>query len=123
VQKRKKIDRGSILAAVVAASGLKVTDIAKKAGYSRSSYYKHIEDPDLQFHILLKYGKALNYDFRKDIEDMPDYQVEEPTSLQNPTNLQEALKALRILNDRYIDLLERYTLLLEENFRKLLNKK
>ena len=49
-----------------------------KAGYTRSSYYKHIRDPDLPYHILAGYGKAIEHDFTEELPEMPQYMIEEP---------------------------------------------
>lgn len=118
-KKRSKSDRGQILAAAVEASGLKKEDIARKAGYSRSAYYKHIDSPDLEFSILIAYGKALHYDFTDEFPEMPKYLLEEPDEIYGkPKSLDDALKLLEQWKNKYLELLEKYKLLMEEKMRK-----
>ncbi|MBI5370595.1 MAG: helix-turn-helix domain-containing protein [Sphingobacteriales bacterium] len=116
---RHKPNRGQILATVVEASGLKKEEVAKKAGYSRSAYYKHIENPELDFSILIAYGKALRYDFTEDIPGMPRYLLEDAGELYgNPENLEEARKILSQLKNKYLELLEKYNRLIEEKWKE-----
>ena len=52
-QKRTKLNRGQVLATAVEGTGLNKEEVALKAGYSRSRYYKHIENPKLEFNIII----------------------------------------------------------------------
>lgn len=113
--KRTKLDRGQILAAVVEASGLKKEEIAMRAGYSRSAYYKHVENPNLDYHILMAYGKAMNHDFTEEFPDMPRYEIEDPETIyiRVPKTLDEAVQQRDFWRNKYYELLERYTGLIE----------
>jgi hypothetical protein len=117
--KRTTKHRGEILQAVVDNSGLSVTAVAERTGYSRSTYYYHILDPDLPFEILQKYGKALNYDFTADFPDMSKHILEEDEKKYvKPTSLEQAVRQLEILREKYFVLLEKYQQLLEEKLKK-----
>ncbi|HWC52057.1 MAG TPA: helix-turn-helix transcriptional regulator [Chitinophagaceae bacterium] len=117
--RRTKLNHGQVLAAAVEATGLNKEDVARKAGYSRSAYYKHIENPDLDFHILIAYGKAINHDFTNEFPEMPKYLLEEPDEIYGkPATLEEALKLLAQWKDKYLDLLEKYKALMEEKMAK-----
>lgn len=113
--KRTKLDRGQILAAVVEASGLKKEEIAMRAGYSRSAYYKHVENPNLDYHILMAYGKAMNHDFTEEFPDKPRYEIEDPETIyiRVPKTLDEAVQQRDFWRNKYYELLERYTGLIE----------
>lgn len=113
--KRTKLDRGQILAAVVEASGLKKEEIAMRAGYSRSAYYKHVENPNLDYHILMAYGKAMNHDFTEEFPDMPRYEIEDPETIyiRPPKTVDEAVQQRDFWRNKYYELLERYTGLIE----------
>src|SRR6185436_21189543 len=76
-----RLHRGQVLAIAVERSGMGKEEAAKKAGYSRSAYYKHIENPDLSYYILIDYGKAIRHDFTEEFPDMPKYLVEEPEEI------------------------------------------
>ncbi|MBI3138035.1 MAG: helix-turn-helix domain-containing protein [Sphingobacteriales bacterium] len=116
---RHKLNRGQILATAVEASGLKKEEAARKAGYSRSAYYKHIDSPDLDFSILIAYGKALRYDFTDDIPDMPRYLLEDPDEIYGtPENMTEAMLIISQLKNKYLELLEKYNRLIEEKWKE-----
>ncbi len=114
-----KLNRGQILAAVAELSGRKKEEIAKKAGYSRSAYYKHIEDPELDFSILIAYGKALRHDFTDDIPGMPGYLLEEVGAIYGePENMEEARQLISKLKNKCLELLEKYNRLIEEKWKE-----
>jgi hypothetical protein len=107
---KKSVHRGDILKNAIKNRGIAVKVAASKAGYSRSSYYKHIEQENLSLHILIQYGRNLEIDFSKDI---PEINSIDYTETGNPTTLKEALKQIEILKDKYYLLLEKYNKLLE----------
>jgi hypothetical protein len=112
---RKNIHRGQVLAAAILASKYKMKDAARRAGYSRSALYKQIEKPDLAFHVLMKYGVAIGYDFSDEIPRMPIYSLEDPDALyREPDTLEEALRLLSDWRHRYLELLEKYNAVLEK---------
>jgi|SRR5690606_17389506 len=118
--KRTKLNRGQILAAVVEASGLSKEEAAARAGYSRSAYYKHIENPNLQYHILMAYGRAIRHDFTEEFPDMPKYELEDPKVFygQTPATFEEAIRELEILRTKYMKLLEQYNEMILENMNR-----
>jgi hypothetical protein len=117
--KRTTKHRGEILQAVIESSGYSIVAAAERAGYSRSSYYYHIMDPDLSFEILQKYGKAINYDFRNDFPDMSQHVLEEDDAKYiKPTNLEQAIREIDRWREKYFELLEKYGQLLEEKLKK-----
>jgi hypothetical protein len=114
-KKKTKLNRGQVLAAIVEASGLGKEEVANKAGYTRSAYYKHIENPNLDYHILMVYGKAIRHDFTEEFPDMPRYMMEEPDEVYGkPKTLEEAMKLMDIWKNKYLELLEKYHRLIEE---------
>ena len=93
--------------------------MAVKAKYSRSSYYKHIADPELDFHILAAYGKAIGHDFTEEFPEMPKYILEDPEETYSKTITPEELTRQRDhWKDKYLDLLEKYNRLIEERMEK-----
>ena len=118
-KKKTKLNRGQILAAAVEASGLGKEEAAKKAGYTRSAYYKHIENPNLDDHILIAYGKAIKYDFTEEFPDMPKYMMEEPEEAYGkPKTIDEAGKIIELWKNKYLELLEKYNRMIEERMGK-----
>lgn len=113
--KKTKLNRGQVLETAVKASGLGKEEAARRAGYSRAAYYKHIIDPDLDYHILMAYGKAIKYDFTDEFPDMPKYLLSEPEEAYGkPQTLEEANKMLEQWKNKYLELLEKYNRLMEE---------
>ncbi|RXK83475.1 hypothetical protein [Filimonas effusa] len=110
--KNNKIDRGALLSSAVTATGINKEDIARRAGYSRAGYYKHIKDPNLPYHILMAYGKVINRDFTDEFPDMPKYLFDSINAKQ-PT-LTEALQQIENWKMKYLDLLEKYNRIIED---------
>lgn len=112
-----------MLSSVVESTRINKEKVAVKAGYSRSSYYKHISNPDLDFHILTAYGKAIQYDFTEQFPDMPKYMVYDPEeNYDAPKSLDDALKQRDSWKDKYYDLLEKYNSMMEEKLQELKKK-
>jgi AcrR family transcriptional regulator len=104
-------DRGQELAIAAQRDPRKIEEIAKKAGYSRSAFYKHIKDPNLAYHILTDWGKALGIDFTILFPDMPKYMILQDPEVMlyaKPTNMDEANQLLDICREKYVRLIEDY---------------
>ena len=106
-----KPDRGRLLAIAVEGTGLNKEDVAAKAGYSRSAYYKHIENPNLDDHILIAYGRAMNYDFTEHLPELPKYLKQDGDSANSNAEL---LRQRDYWKDKYVELLEKYNKMIEE---------
>lgn len=105
--------------AAVEATGLNKEKVAVKAGYSRSSYYKHIENADLDYYILMAYGKAIKHDFTEELPEMPKYLLEDPEEIYTkPVSIDEAIRQRDQWKDKYLELLEKYNKLIEEKIEK-----
>lgn len=116
---KKHIHRGQLLETAVKASRMNKEYVAKKAGYSRASYYKHIEVRDLPYHILAAYGKIIRHDFTEELPEMPRYLVEEPEEQFGKTpTLKEALRQRDHWKEKYYELMEKYNKLIEEKMKK-----
>ena len=104
-------DRGQELAIAAHRDPRKIEEIAKKAGYSRSAFYKHIKDPNLAYHILTDWGKALGIDFTFQFPDMPKYMILQDPEVMlygKPTNMDEANQLLDLCREKYVRLIEDY---------------
>jgi hypothetical protein len=113
------IHRGHILKDAVEATRFKKEEIAAKAGYTRSSYYKHIQDAELPYHILASYGKALKIDFTDELPEMPKYIIEEQDTVYTQgMTIGDLQKQIEYWKDKYIELLEKYNKLIEEKRSK-----
>lgn len=110
--------RGEVLQAAVSSSGLSITKVVKRAGYSRSSYYIHITDPKLAFDILREYGKALKHDFSTDFPEMGKLEFhDDDDDFGEPDTVEKALKQRNSWRDKYYNLLEKYNKMLEDKMK------
>ena len=112
--KEKHTHRGEVLKAAVRKVSFKITLLTKRMGISRGTYYNHIEDPNLSFELLERYGKIIKYDFTADFPEMQKYAMEE--SVENygaPTTFEEAVSQMNYYKEKYFQLLEKYTSLIE----------
>ncbi|RYE51191.1 MAG: hypothetical protein EOP48_18570 [Sphingobacteriales bacterium] len=116
MKKQNNLHRGELLKNVISKSDLNITTITKRAGYNRSSYYNHILLADLSYVILEKYGKAMGYDFSKILPEMRSYiSFEEPEgSYGEPFTIENVIKQRDTWKDKYLQLLEKYNVLIEE---------
>lgn len=107
--------RGEIVEKVARSSGIAISEIAKKMKYERTAPYQHFKKKDLDYGIILSYGKVLKHDFSKEIPEIVDFisTVSEPLEDYNTLSLSEALKQRDNWRDKYLTLLEKYTELLE----------
>lgn len=69
----KSVHIGAELFEVAKRHKLTITEIAKRAGYGQSMFYKHVKQEDLSFSILKKYADSMNYDFKAEIPDFTKY--------------------------------------------------
>jgi hypothetical protein len=108
-KKLSSLHRGQLLQDAVKASRIKKEEVAARAGYQRTSYYKHIREPELPYHILTAYGKAIKHDFTEYLPDMPRYMIEEAEAPYNqPADMEEARRIIDHWKTKYIELLERF---------------
>jgi hypothetical protein len=113
--KPQKPHKGKVLAAAVAATRRNKQEVAKKAGYSRSAYYKHVEMEDLDDSILIAYGRVINHDFTLELPQMPKYLVDDPVEKYGkPKTYEEAMQLAEMWKDKYVDLLEIHNKLLRK---------
>ncbi|WP_439505021.1 helix-turn-helix domain-containing protein [Sediminibacterium sp.] len=114
---RVKIDRGQLLRDSVESSGISVTKLVKKIGISRSTYYNHISNPELPLDLLLKYGNALHINFNDFLSDLFVESTKESQGLYfentNPNNFEEAIAQAQFWRNKYLELSEKYQLVLE----------
>ena len=111
--------RGEILKSIFKANKFNVTSIARKMNVDRGTVYRHFDDANLSIDYLIKYGKAMNYDFSKYFpellnivkEDLDQYDKQQKT-------YSDLEKQLQIWKDKYIQLLEQYNELLLEKKSK-----
>ena len=116
---KKNTHRGQLLKRLVADNGISISKLVKKVGISRSSFYNHIEDPDLSVDILLKYGQVLHVNILEMITPKSGQIMADAISYypleEEPKDLREANLIIQSLRNKYTALLEKYNLLVENH--------
>lgn len=115
--RKKNIDRGKYLQRIVEETGIPIVALVKRVGYKdRASYYAHIAKPNLPLDILFAYARVLKYDISEDFPEAGPFMAEELQTEygKKPKNLKEALELIDKMKDRYAELLEKHTRLLEQ---------
>lgn len=105
--------RGLSLYRAVTLSIEKNSDIAMRAGYQPNTMYGHFRNPELSDAILVKYGKAIPFDFSIEYPELAPYFK---ASLTETNKSYEELKLqLEDVQQRYTSLLEVHNDLLKQH--------
>lgn len=111
------LHHGEIIEKVVRREGPSLTDLAKLMNVNRRSIYNWFMQRRLKPEIILRIGRAMKHDFSVDFPELfkpEDFKDEIPMKAEMEHNLDG-------WKEKYIDLLERYNLLLE--FKELRSTK
>lgn len=110
-----KSHRGEILKCIIKETNNKVSSVARKMNIDRGTVYRHFDDPNLSIDYLVKYGKAMNYDFSKYFPELLNIVQESAIEYNYQAKTYSELdKELQVWKDKYIQLLEQYNELLLE---------
>lgn len=97
--------KGEYLDYVARQKGIKISFLAKEAGYDRTSYYNHISQPNLPYKIIAKYGEILNYDFSPAYAKTLAVKSEEDPEIFNLEQMTEDRNKWR---KKYFDMVEMF---------------
>lgn len=103
---------GAIVEKVIRREGHSITELAIVANVNRRSIYNWFLQPRLKAEIIIRIGRAIGHDFSVELPKLfvsQDFQVE--TKIETVPNTGK-LEDLDAWKEKYIDLLERYNLLL-----------
>jgi AcrR family transcriptional regulator len=103
--------RGKLLERVVKSSAMPVKQVVSAMHLSRMSFYNHVKDKDLSLAVLQGYGRAMGYDFSRDLTDIRD--VEQILGIE-PLTLEEAILQADAWRDRFFQLLEEFHAYLDD---------
>lgn len=111
----RNIHRGALLDKAVRESSTNISQMVKRLGISRGTFYNHIKDPNLSFEQLAKYGKVIKHDFSEDLPEMKKYVFEEPEVPYGvPKTFEEAVEQRDYWRERYYKKAEEFTRLVLE---------
>jgi AcrR family transcriptional regulator len=121
------IHRGKILREVVDKycdmNKVTITSLSHAVGINQSTIYRHFEKDDLPYHIILKYGKAMRYDFSKEFPDMTEAldMLSDGEVEYGSIDLSTCKKQLEHWQNKYINLLEKHNELLMDKLQTKTN--
>jgi predicted transcriptional regulator len=98
--------KGQIIEKAVKESGISITQLAKKIKKSRQSVYNIFESQNVPIDLILSIGKAIHYDFSKDIKQLKAYSTKTDLTVVEEGNVE-------YWKQKYITLLEEYNQLLK----------
>lgn len=116
--------RGKILEEAVRkwceSNAFTIIALSKKLGQNPSTTYRQFEKDDLPFHVIKKFGRAMNHDFRvefpeidnEEVFNVPTSQTEQEVPGYEPMTILQALQQRDAWRSKYYDLLEKYNELL-----------
>lgn len=98
---------GSIIEKVIRKEGHSLTDLSKAVGVNRRTLYNWFQQPRLSDEIVIRIGQTIKHDFSP---EFPEKFV--PGDFYVACDLSFRKQELNKWKEKYIDLLERYNLLL-----------
>lgn len=100
--------QGDIIERIIRRQGHSISDLAKLTGVNRRSIYNWFLQPRLKPENIIKVGQAIGHDFS---EQFPDQFVSEDfIAVERNASIED--QKIDVWKEKYIDLLERYNLLL-----------
>lgn len=108
------INRGQILEKVLRKwcdeNGAPMTFVAKRAGYDRSTIYRHFKEKELDYGIIRQYGRVIRHDFSKEFPEMRESEYNNilPDAPYSAITNEEAINQIEYWRNKYIALLEQY---------------
>ena len=105
---------GEILKKIVDGSGVPISRIAKQLGVDRSTIYRTFDKTEIPLEFILKIGKIINKDMSVFFPEVLQAVQEAPTNYSSPKSYSELQDEAKYWKDKYIDVLEKYNKLLND---------
>ena len=108
--------KGEILEKAVRDSGMPLTKLTQRLKKSRRWIYNAFENPNVTIDYILEIGKIIHHDFSDDIIELKKYRnMAAALHLEENQDDSESNKSVEYWKNKYLNLLEKYNLLLEKN--------
>lgn len=123
-----KVHRGQIVKQRVYESNKSITQLASDIKYTRAWIYSFFENENLPVDIILKIGKSIHWDFKRDLPDIfpqASEKVEEPQEEYRTSDQTNWKNEAEMWKERYYKLMEDHNRVMQGAVGKLLkdNKK
>ncbi|HBW87203.1 MAG TPA: hypothetical protein DEF82_10840 [Crocinitomicaceae bacterium] len=108
--------KGEILEKAVRDSGMPLTKLTHRLKKSRRWIYNAFENPNVSIDYVLEIGKIIHHDFSEDIIELKKYRnMTVAMQLEDSGSDSESNNTVEFWKNKYLNLLEKYNLLLEKN--------
>lgn len=105
---------GNVLRKLIGDVGLPISRIAKELDVDRSTIYRMFDKADISIEFLLKIGKVINKDMSVFFPEIIQTIQESTIDYSSLKSYSELLDESNYWKDKYIDILEKYNSLLNE---------
>lgn len=105
---------GEILKKLIGKGDIPISRIAKQMGVDRSTIYRMFDKTDIPIDFLLKIGRVINKDMSPFFPEVIQAIQEPPVNYSSPKSYSELLDERRYWKDKYINILEKYNSLLND---------
>lgn len=113
------IHRGEIVEKVIREEAYSITKLAGKLGRSRRHIYNMFENNKLNWDVIEKIGEIINYDFSKKFDELKHRKRQAADiefnylTVKRSYTFEECIEELDFWKKRYIELMEKYSALLQ----------
>ncbi len=108
--------KGEITEKAVRESGMPLTKLTQRLKKSRRWIYNAFENPNLSIEYVLEIGKIIHHDFSEDIFELKKYRnMSLALHLEDNHRSSEDNNTIEFWKNKYLEILEKYNLLLERN--------
>jgi lambda repressor-like predicted transcriptional regulator len=102
------VHQGDVIERIIRRQGHSLTDLARLTGVNRRSIYNWFLQPRVKPENIIRIGQAINHDFSQQFPDQ--FTSDDFAPVIDSVKVED--EKLDVWKEKYIDLLERYNLLL-----------
>jgi|SRR5690606_30499506 len=114
---------GNVLRKLIGDVGVPISRIAKELGVDRSTIYRMFDKADISIEFLLKIGKVINKDMSIFFPEIIQTIQESTIDYSSLKSYSELLDESNYWKDKYINVLEKYNSLLNEQSTTMRSKR
>ncbi|HUH18092.1 transcriptional regulator [Albibacterium sp.] len=114
---------GNVLRKLIGDVGVPISRIAKELDVDRSTIYRMFDKADISIEFLLKIGKVINKDMSIFFPEIIQTIQESTIDYSSLKSYSELLDESNYWKDKYIDVLEKYNSLLNEQSTTMRSKR
>lgn len=111
---------GNRLNAILEEVGVNKTRLSEQIGYSKKHIFKILERDEIQWSVIRKIGDAIRVDMNTYFPELPPepLDIHERLDKMELTDVNRVKAMLKVMEQKYMDLMEKYTALLEQQTKQ-----